>query len=727
MKDSSLPPSSPPRSTSLAPSSPPRDSSLPPSSPIKESSPPPSSPPGLMSVVSVSPVGLRASTPGFERDVTVFEESEEVEILREETPMTVRESLPPSSPLTERDVDVDVDVIDVVEDVVENDEVEVDVDEMQEGEVRPVMSRLRSRTPVAVIRAVSPVEHELGLTVVSSRASYPLDSPPRSPVAFAQSHRAPSFPISSRAFSPLSSPVHSPLSSRAPSRAPSPPAADEDVDVDIKYDPTENDLLSSPLSPAPSSPTPSSATAVVLDEDDKEETEESVLPVLVAPPEVDAMDVDISADVEVEVRGERKRSLPVEEEDEAKVQTKKRRLSSPVLRSVSPPLRRQSIATTSTSTRVSVQPERDDEDDEEEEDAEEGEGDVEEEVVSPRRRKPRPSGGRGKARRKPRTSEFVVLSDEEDEETVVRGVSIAETVVKVEQKEMEKKRKATSPPPASDDEEEEEEEPRPPKKRGRKKQHRTPSPSPAPSLAASLAPSDSAPARKRRGGGGSRKRAAKDKDKEDAAIERIEWARESPMPLVELEGMVIETLATARATSMSCEAIWRALMSGRPGLKGKLRRCCVPSVQGEGETETGATEQKGEERIEERPMGKQDWLQLLTHILTTGHAVTGLFGRVESSASDSDTPLSPHASPLKASAHPHHLLAPMRPRKKLTFKAAIRAQWYYVPERDTDGERAALVKSMMRGPGKRSETMKYKQYYWKPLGKITRWDREDDL
>lgn len=68
----------------------------------------------------MSPVGLRASTPGFERDVTVFEESEEVEILREETPMTVRESLPPSSPLTERDVDVDVDVIDVVEDVGDN-------------------------------------------------------------------------------------------------------------------------------------------------------------------------------------------------------------------------------------------------------------------------------------------------------------------------------------------------------------------------------------------------------------------------------------------------------------------------------------------------------------------------------------------------------------------------------------------------------------------------------
>ena len=55
------------------------------------------------------------------------------------------------------------------------------------------------------------------------------------------------------------------------------------------------------------------------------------------------------------------------------------------------------------------------------------------------------------------------------------------------------------------------------------------------------------------------------------------------------------------------------------------------------------------------------------------------------------------------------------------------ARLVILPERDSDKERAALVRSMMRGPGKRSETMKYKQYYWKPLAKISRWDREDDL
>ena len=38
-----------------------------------------------------------------------------------------------------------------------------------------------------------------------------------------------------------------------------------------------------------------------------------------------------------------------------------------------------------------------------------------------------------------------------------------------------------------------------------------------------------------------------------------------------------------------------------------------------------------------------------------------------------------------------------------------------------------LVRSMMRRPGKRSETKKAKHYYWRPLPKISRWDAEDEL
>ena len=57
----------------------------------------------------------------------------------------------------------------------------------------------------------------------------------------------------------------------------------------------------------------------------------------------------------------------------------------------------------------------------------------------------------------------------------------------------------------------------------------------------------------------------------------------------------------------------------------------------------------------------------------------------------------------------------------------LEAQWFYVPEKDEDQERATLIRSMMPRPGKRSETKKAKQYYWRPLGKISRWDPEDDL
>jgi hypothetical protein len=57
----------------------------------------------------------------------------------------------------------------------------------------------------------------------------------------------------------------------------------------------------------------------------------------------------------------------------------------------------------------------------------------------------------------------------------------------------------------------------------------------------------------------------------------------------------------------------------------------------------------------------------------------------------------------------------------------LEAQWFYVPERDEDQERATLIRSMMPRPGKRSETKKYKQYYYRPLGKISRWDPEDEM
>ncbi|KAI0085087.1 hypothetical protein BDY19DRAFT_878737, partial [Irpex rosettiformis] len=148
-----------------------------------------------------------------------------------------------------------------------------------------------------------------------------------------------------------------------------------------------------------------------------------------------------------------------------------------------------------------------------------------------------------------------------------------------------------------------------------------------------------------------------------------------PLPIPELEGMLIETLATSRATSLSVTALWDALLRTRPALK---------------------------TMVDHSPLNKREWLQLLTYILAAGHLSSGLFGRVE--------PVS------EATLH-----------EISRTKSAQRAQWFYIPEKDADQDRANLIRSMMRGPGKRSETMKYKRYYWKPLGKISRWDREDDL
>ena len=55
----------------------------------------------------------------------------------------------------------------------------------------------------------------------------------------------------------------------------------------------------------------------------------------------------------------------------------------------------------------------------------------------------------------------------------------------------------------------------------------------------------------------------------------------------------------------------------------------------------------------------------------------------------------------------------------------LEPQWYYIPENDWDKDRATLLREMM--PKKRNETKKHKQYYYRPVSKITRWDPEDDI
>ncbi|KAG5721253.1 hypothetical protein E4T56_gene2468 [Termitomyces sp. T112] len=135
----------------------------------------------------------------------------------------------------------------------------------------------------------------------------------------------------------------------------------------------------------------------------------------------------------------------------------------------------------------------------------------------------------------------------------------------------------------------------------------------------------------------------------------------------EIRGMIIESMATSRASCLPASALYKNAMQCRPSL--------------------------GAQRSE------KEWMEIIERVLGEGEAARGgcgVFGKVESSFKDES------GRPLEA-------------------------QWFYVPEMDEDQERAALIRSMMPRPAKRNVTKKYKQYYYRPLAKITRWDPEDDL
>ncbi|KAJ7110187.1 hypothetical protein C8R44DRAFT_801594 [Mycena epipterygia] len=135
----------------------------------------------------------------------------------------------------------------------------------------------------------------------------------------------------------------------------------------------------------------------------------------------------------------------------------------------------------------------------------------------------------------------------------------------------------------------------------------------------------------------------------------------------ELCGMLIECMATSRASSLPMSTLYKTVMQSYPSVKSR-----------------------GTER---------ECLEIMERVLESGTMAgggSGVFGKVQNNANDDADP------PLEA-------------------------QWFYVPERDQDQDRAQLIRSMMPRPAKRSETKKYKQYYYRPLEKISRWDPEDEL
>lgn len=160
-----------------------------------------------------------------------------------------------------------------------------------------------------------------------------------------------------------------------------------------------------------------------------------------------------------------------------------------------------------------------------------------------------------------------------------------------------------------------------------------------------------------------------------------------PARISELQGMLIESFAVSRASSQSASVLYRSVTQNRPSLK------------------TEHTEKQ--------------WLQMIEAVLEDGQNRSGVFGKIESS--------------FKVSLYGCLVLFPVLTAFNLLWRAkddsdrALEAKWFYVPERDVDQDRAALISSMMPRAAKRTETKKYKQYYYQPLDKISRWDPEDDL
>ncbi|CAK5280236.1 unnamed protein product [Mycena citricolor] len=135
----------------------------------------------------------------------------------------------------------------------------------------------------------------------------------------------------------------------------------------------------------------------------------------------------------------------------------------------------------------------------------------------------------------------------------------------------------------------------------------------------------------------------------------------------ELTGMLIESMATSRASSLPMSSLFKITMQSYPSFKSRgTEEQCLEMM--ERALEAGTLEAGG----------------------------SGLFDKVERDPSDE-------------SESRHDSL------------------WYYQPERDPDQDRAQLIKSMMPRPAKRAETKKHKQYYYRPLEKISKWDSEDAL
>jgi len=187
----------------------------------------------------------------------------------------------------------------------------------------------------------------------------------------------------------------------------------------------------------------------------------------------------------------------------------------------------------------------------------------------------------------------------------------------------------------------------------------------------------------------------------------------SPLDL-ELVGIIIETMTLTRSSSHLASALYRTVRETRGGvfetiLKAnpahfdtvtqKLRSQGLIGHGRASEAPTEPTSRRGRPKRgaianeEGGVAGMSDadimWVSEFERVMAESAAKCGMFGKVENSFRND-----PRDLPLPFSS-----------------------RFFYVPDCDPDTERAQLVRLTMPGSGKRSETMKYKQYYWKPVGK----------
>ena len=121
----------------------------------------------------------------------------------------------------------------------------------------------------------------------------------------------------------------------------------------------------------------------------------------------------------------------------------------------------------------------------------------------------------------------------------------------------------------------------------------------------------------------------------EAEADALVAAFELPLPAPELEGMLIETLATARASSLASSALFGALMAARPA----LRDMPLPALK-DAKPEDDASEKDGDAKTQSKARGagskadtasRRAWVPALEAVLEAGWRRSGVFGKIVNS------------------------------------------------------------------------------------------------